>query len=78
MLEQYNQRKKHIERLETKLAGREATQTAHRDEISQLKESWLPPLQQIIDKINKKFAEFFRQIKCAGEIVLKIPADPVC
>ena len=63
--------------METRLAGREATQTAQRDEISQLKETWLPPLQRIIDTINAQFADYFRQIKCAGEIALKIPANPV-
>ncbi|XP_067932428.1 structural maintenance of chromosomes protein 5-like isoform X2 [Watersipora subatra] len=76
VLQIYNDRKKLIERLEAKLAGREASQSAQRDEISQLKETFLPPLKAIISTINAQFGEYFRQINCAGEIELKVPANP--
>ncbi|KAF6036619.1 SMC5 [Bugula neritina] len=65
-----------IEKLEKKMAGNNAAQTAHKDEISQLRDSWLPPLQEIIDKVNQQFSSYFRQMKCAGEVTLRVPPNP--
>lgn len=59
------------------LTGRQDAQQAHRDKIEEIKENWLNPLQHIIEKINIQFSDYFKQIKCAGEVHLKTPDNPV-
>lgn len=38
--------------------------------MPQAKELWLNPLKRLVDQINAKFSEFFRSMKCAGEVDL--------
>jgi len=77
VMDEFKERAARIEKLEKKMAGNNAAQTAHKDEISQLRDSWLPPLQEIIDKVNQQFSSYFRQMKCAGEVTLRVPPNPV-
>lgn len=77
ILEQFEQRKRHIDKLEQKLAGRQDAQRAHQDEVERIRESWLEPLNEIIEKINTQFSTYFKRIKCAGEVHLKVPPNPV-
>ncbi|KAG5343223.1 SMC5 protein, partial [Acromyrmex heyeri] len=39
-------------------------------EIAKLKEKWLQPLQQLIEKINANFSSYFFAMDCAGEVTL--------
>ncbi|KAG5329555.1 SMC5 protein, partial [Acromyrmex charruanus] len=39
-------------------------------EIATLKEKWLQPLQQLIEKINANFSSYFFAMDCAGEVTL--------
>ena len=32
---------------------------------------WLTPLEELINRINERYSDFFRRMKCAGEVVLK-------
>lgn len=41
------------------------------------KERWIGPLKRLVERINVKFSEFFQIMKCAGEVNLKIPENPV-
>lgn len=36
----------------------------------QVKERWLNPLKELVEKINEKFSNFFSSMQCAGEIDL--------
>ena len=77
-IEDFKQREKLIEKLQLKLAGRQDAQRAHQDEVERIRESWLLPLNNIIDQVNTQFSAYFRKIKCAGEVHLKVPPNPVC
>lgn len=39
-------------------------------EIEKLKEMWLQPLQQLVEKINENFSTYFSEMDCAGEVTL--------
>lgn len=39
-------------------------------EIEKLKEKWLNPLEQLIEKINLNFSSYFFAMDCAGEVTL--------
>jgi len=39
-------------------------------EIEKLKEKWLKPLEQLIEKINANFSSYFFAMDCAGEVTL--------
>lgn len=41
-----------------------------RNEIEVLKEKWLSPLEQMIEKINTNFSSYFAAMDCAGEVTL--------
>lgn len=36
----------------------------------QVKERWLNPLKELVEKINEKFSNFFSSMQCAGEVDL--------
>lgn len=38
----------------------------------QVKERWLNPLKELVEKINEKFSNFFSSMQCAGEVDLHI------
>lgn len=46
-------------------------------EIEELKEKWLQPLQQLIEKINTNFSSYFAAMDCAGEVTLSHGENPV-
>lgn len=39
-------------------------------EIEKLKEKWLRPLEQLVEKINTNFSSYFFAMDCAGEVTL--------
>ncbi|XP_025994604.1 structural maintenance of chromosomes protein 5 [Solenopsis invicta] len=39
-------------------------------EIEKLKEKWLQPLEQLVEKINSNFSSYFFAMDCAGEVTL--------
>lgn len=39
-------------------------------EIEKLKEKWLQPLEQLVEKINTNFSSYFFAMDCAGEVTL--------
>lgn len=38
--------------------------------IEKLKQEWLPPLEQLIGKINENFSSYFSAMDCSGEVTL--------
>ena len=48
---------------------------AHRTRIAELKQTWLQQLQNLVQKINGKFAHFFSSMGCAGEVDLHYPTE---
>lgn len=46
-------------------------------DIESLREEWLTPLLQTIEKINSNFSMYFSAMDCAGEVILAKPENHV-
>ncbi|WIA11591.1 hypothetical protein OEZ85_011696 [Tetradesmus obliquus] len=75
VVEEYLKRKAEIERLAGEIAAQRAELDTLHMEIEQLKEEWLPKLQEVVGQINTSFAANFAQIGCAGEVLLSQHED---
>jgi chromosome segregation ATPase len=73
----YQERKKLIAKMQKDVETVELKLDTHKGDIDQVKRRWIEPLQELIARINKNFAYFFRCLKCAGEVDLDIPENPV-
>ncbi|XP_077370285.1 structural maintenance of chromosomes protein 5 isoform X2 [Festucalex cinctus] len=72
VVEECSKREKEIKELEHELAEKNDALIAFRQRMSQAKENWLNPLKELLEQINEKFSEFFRVMKCAGEVDLHV------
>ncbi|XP_048188729.1 structural maintenance of chromosomes protein 5 isoform X2 [Perognathus longimembris pacificus] len=70
VVEEYAKREKEIEQLTEELKRKRAELDTYRESISQVKERWLNPLKELVEKINEKFSNFFSSMQCAGEVDL--------
>jgi len=59
-------KRRELEKLRTKLARQ-------RSNYEELKNGWLEEVERIIGGINEKFMGLFRQLKCCGEVELRVP-----
>ena len=76
-MEEYNRRKRDIQRHQTELEQRDDALHRHQAEVEEIKAQWLGPLQDLIQRIDKNFSHFFSNMKCAGEVDLNVPENPV-
>ncbi|XP_023364052.1 structural maintenance of chromosomes protein 5 isoform X2 [Otolemur garnettii] len=67
---EYTKREEEIEQLTEELKGKRVELDKYRENISQVKERWLNPLKELVEKINEKFSNFFSSMQCAGEVDL--------
>uniref|UniRef100_A0A5F9DCE7 Structural maintenance of chromosomes protein 5 n=2 Tax=Oryctolagus cuniculus TaxID=9986 RepID=A0A5F9DCE7_RABIT len=70
VVEEYTKREEEIEQLTKELKGKRIELDKYRENISQVKERWLNPLKELVEKINEKFSNFFSSMQCAGEVDL--------
>ncbi|XP_074250796.1 structural maintenance of chromosomes protein 5 isoform X2 [Saimiri boliviensis] len=70
IVQEYTKREKEIEQLTEELKGKKVELDQYRENISQVKERWLNPLKELVEKINEKFSNFFSSMQCAGEVDL--------
>lgn len=42
-----------------------------------LRNVWIPQVTSLIERINNNFSNFFKQMKCVGEVSLEQPPDKV-
>ncbi|XP_045419604.1 structural maintenance of chromosomes protein 5 isoform X2 [Lemur catta] len=70
IVEEYTKREEEIEQLTEELKGKKVELDKYRENISQVKERWLNPLKELVEKINEKFSNFFSSMQCAGEVDL--------
>ncbi|KAI5121182.1 hypothetical protein M0805_005983 [Coniferiporia weirii] len=75
VIEQYEKRKRDIDRLRVKVEEREATKAKTERKIQKTKDRWLPALQELIANIGEKFSAAFDRVYCAGEIKLTEHAE---
>ncbi|KAF4025416.1 hypothetical protein G4228_017530 [Cervus hanglu yarkandensis] len=67
---EYTKREEEIEQLTEELKIKKVELDKYRENISQVKERWLNPLKELVEKINEKFSYFFSSMQCAGEVDL--------
>lgn len=70
VVEEYTKREVEIQQLTEELKGKRVELDEYRENISQVKERWLNPLKELVEKINEKFSNFFSSMQCAGEVDL--------
>ncbi|XP_054843000.1 structural maintenance of chromosomes protein 5 isoform X2 [Eublepharis macularius] len=70
VVEECNKRVEEIEQMTLELQEKKKELNDFRQNISQVKEKWLNPLKELVDRINNKFSSFFRSMHCAGEVDL--------
>ncbi|XP_064147300.1 structural maintenance of chromosomes protein 5 isoform X3 [Loxodonta africana] len=70
VVEEYTKREEEIEQLTEELKRKKVELDKYRENISQVKERWLNPLKELVEKINEKFSNFFSSMQCAGEVDL--------
>lgn len=72
VVQEYTKREEEIEQLTEELKIKKVELDKYRESISQVKERWLNPLKELVEKINEKFSNFFSSMQCAGEVDLHI------
>ncbi|XP_036749326.2 structural maintenance of chromosomes protein 5 isoform X2 [Manis pentadactyla] len=70
VVEEYTKREEEIEQITEELKIKKFELDKYRENISQVKERWLNPLKELVEKINEKFSNFFSSMQCAGEVDL--------
>ncbi|XP_056379046.1 structural maintenance of chromosomes protein 5 isoform X2 [Hyla sarda] len=70
VVEDYTRRTREIEDLTEELHKKKMELDTFRQNILQVKEDWLVPLKQLVEKINEQFSSFFRSMQCVGEVDL--------
>ncbi|XP_040273021.1 structural maintenance of chromosomes protein 5 isoform X2 [Bufo bufo] len=70
VVEDYTKRTREIEDITEELHRKKTELENFRQNILQVKEDWLIPLKQLVEKINEQFSSFFRSMQCVGEVDL--------
>ncbi|KAM3937661.1 structural maintenance of chromosomes protein 5 isoform 2-T2 [Leptodactylus fuscus] len=70
VVEDYTKRTREIEVMTKELHRKKTELESFRQNILQVKEDWLIPLKQLVEKINEQFSGFFRSMQCVGEVDL--------
>ncbi|XP_066460282.1 structural maintenance of chromosomes protein 5 isoform X2 [Eleutherodactylus coqui] len=70
VVEDYTKRTREIEDMTEELHRKKTELESFRQNILQVKEDWLTPLKQLVEKINEQFSSFFRSMQCVGEVDL--------
>ncbi|KAM6183645.1 structural maintenance of chromosomes protein 5 isoform 2-T2 [Erethizon dorsatum] len=70
VVQEYTKREEEIIHITEELKRKKVELDKYRENISQVKEQWLNPLKELVEKINEKFSDFFSSMQCAGEVDL--------
>ncbi|XP_077105180.1 structural maintenance of chromosomes protein 5 isoform X2 [Ranitomeya variabilis] len=70
VVEEYSKLTREIETITEELNRKKTELDSFRQNIVQVKEHWLIPLKQLVEKINKEFSSFFTSMQCVGEVDL--------
>ncbi|RLU20141.1 hypothetical protein DMN91_006747 [Ooceraea biroi] len=70
VMREYEQVRSNIQNLTEVIKTRTAEVENITKEIEKLKEKWLQPLEQLVEKINANFSSYFSAMDCAGEVTL--------
>nr|CAD7202871.1 unnamed protein product [Timema douglasi] len=75
LIQEYEQRSQQIADLNGALEGRANKNGTLMEKMHEIKGRWLPPLRELVERINSKFGECFNALKSAGEVVLDYGQD---
>ncbi|XP_070542159.1 structural maintenance of chromosomes protein 5-like [Ptychodera flava] len=70
VVDDYNNRKKEIAKLSSEVEKKRQLVERHQQEIAEVKDKWLAPLQELMAQISDRFSYFFKCLGCAGEVDL--------
>lgn len=73
VVDEYNRRQAEIERMQHKCQKLEDKLNGHVNNYEAIKNDWLDKVTSMLEDINVKFSGLFKQLKCAGEVVLSRP-----
>lgn len=73
VVEDFRHREKQIEQLKKQYENKKNKLDSQRANYEELKNGWIDEVEKMIGDINVKFTNLFRQLKCAGEISLRVP-----
>jgi len=73
----YEARRRRIDQLEQDVTRHEEALVQHRNETAAVKQRWLEPVKGLIGRISRNFSQYFAAMKCAGEVDVSIPENPV-
>lgn len=74
-VDKYEERRVQIEELEQELGNFDETLKRKRAKIKELKDLWLPSVQEVVAEIAKNFSEFYTNIGCNGDVRLAEEGD---
>ncbi|KAJ0171701.1 hypothetical protein K1T71_012464 [Dendrolimus kikuchii] len=70
VIREYEEREKKIELLRSQVSNSSSMNEVLEKKMEELRSQWLPPLESLLQKIDKGFGEMFAKMGCAGEIKL--------
>ena len=77
VISDFEQRRQRIERLTADTSRLDQELVQHRSETAAVKERWIESVKELIGRISRTFSQYFSAMKCAGEVDVSIPDNPV-
>ena len=77
VISDFEQRRQRIERLTADTSRLDQELVQHRSETAAVKERWIEKVKELIGRISQTFSQYFSAMKCAGEVDVSIPDNPV-
>lgn len=74
-IEDYERRLMELEKSKAKVEARRQTAQALENDMEQIRQKWVPKLNDIVERISEAFSKSFEAIGCAGEVKLKQEED---
>ena len=71
-IKQYTERNKEIEGVHGEMEKEAMSNQNTQAKIDHLKKLWLVPLKELLEEVNNRFSDYFKQISCSGEVKLSI------
>jgi len=73
----FEARRRRIDQLEADVVNHSEALDQHRNETAAVKQRWLEPVKTLIGRISRNFSQYFAAMKCAGEVDVSVPENPV-
>ena len=77
VIKQYHDREKEIAKMRAAVEQQEQQEQQLIGDVTEMRNRWLTPLKELIERISENFGHFFTAMDCCGEVDLSIPEDQV-